>query len=66
MTMLQTQFHMLALYGLLLAGTEQTVKYILYFTFFSLLLSPVSATRPAHLILVYLITRTIFGEEYKT
>ena len=30
------------------------------------LLSPICATYPAHLILLYLITRIIFGEEYRS
>jgi hypothetical protein len=29
------------------------------------LLSPICATCPAHLVLLYLVTKIIFGEEYK-
>jgi len=35
-------------------------------TLYKPLLSPIRATWPAHLILLYLITRTIFGEQYRS
>ena len=34
--------------------------------FYTSLISPIHATCPAHLILLYLITRTIFGEQYRS
>jgi hypothetical protein len=35
-------------------------------TLYTLLLSPIRATCPAYLILLYLITRKILGEEYRS
>jgi hypothetical protein len=35
-------------------------------TLYTPLLSPIRATRPAHLILLHFITRTILGEQYRS